>query len=263
MRILSLVAVFVLFSIACKVDNTQKVFDSIEPQSENHSFVFMLGSNHNFISTSAQEKQFNALFSGAVSGIDASKVNGFVIFPEGDAGLSSSTAAAFKALYEGSNTIFYPEVYENMIRYDVQYTNWKKAIKNTLASSSICAIGTKTVFFGKNLNIYVKTQLNAAVDSTANVAVYAVNKSVVASQDTSLTESNPNYKHLNVLKSSIGVSEFGEPCESKASGAICKKTFVYSVGANENLSDLNFVVVVFEMHSGLPKKVLNCRTIKL
>jgi hypothetical protein len=263
MRFLYLIVISLLFSIACKVDNTQKVFDSIETESENHSFVFMLGSNHNFVSTTAQEKQFNALFLGNVSGIDASKVDGFVIFPEGDAGLSSSTAAAFKALYEGGNTLFYPEVYENMTRYDVQYTNWKKAIKNTLASPSVCSIGTKTDFFGKNLNIYIKTELNSAVDSNVNIAVYVVNKNVVASQDTSLTESDPNYTHYNVLKSSVGASEFGEPCESKALGAINKKSFVYPLSSDININDLNFVVVVFEMHSGLPKKVLNCRTIKL
>ena len=115
----------------------------------------MLASNHNFISALAQEKHFNAVFSGNVSGVSASKVDGFVVFPDGDAGLSNSTATGFKSLYDanGNNTFaFYPEMYENMNRFDVQYTNWKNAIKSTLASPSVCSIGTKTDVFGKSLN---------------------------------------------------------------------------------------------------------------
>ncbi len=253
--------IFVVFTYSCKVDNTQKVFDSIELSNENHSFVFMLASNHNFISALAQEKHFNAVFSGNASGVSASKVDGFVVFPDGDAGLSNSTATGFKSLYDanGNNTFaFYPEMYENMNRFDVQYTNWKNAIKSTLASPSVCSIGTKTDVFGKSLNIYVKTKLTTPVDSAINVAVYLVNETITASQDTNINDSDPKYVHYNVLKSSINTSDFGDLL-----GANNNNAFSYTITEGVNVDALKFVVVIFEMHSGLPKRVLNCRTIKI
>ncbi len=261
MRLLNSTFIFLLFSFSCKVDNTQKVFDSIEVSDENHSFVFMLANNHNFISKLAQENHFNAVFSGNVSGISTSKVDGFVVFPDGDVGLSNPAATAFKSLYDanGNNTFaFYPEVYENMNRFDVQYTNWKNAIKNSIASPSACSIGTKTDVFGKNLNIYVKTKLTSTIDSAVNVAVYLVNENIVASQDTNITNSDPNYVHYNVLKSSINTSDFGDLRNTNNNNS-----FSYPVVGGIDIANLKFLVVVFEMHSGLPKKVLNCRTIKL
>lgn len=265
MKWLYSILIFLAFFPACKVDNTLKLFDSIELNSENHSFAFMLASNHNFISTLAQENHFNAVFSGNVPGIPTSKLDGFIVFPDGDAGLGNSAATAFKSLYDanGNNTFsFYPEVYENMTRYDVQYTNWKNAIKNTIAAQSPCAIGTKIDVFGKNINIYVKTKMNTTIDSAVNVAVYVVNETVVASQDTNITDSDPNYVHYNVLTSSITASDFGDPVTSHSVGVSNNNSFTYS-SEGVNTNNVKFVVVVFEMHSGLPKRVLNCRTLKL
>jgi len=267
MRFLPIVILIYLFSVSsCKVDNTQKIFDDIELSNENHSFAFMLASNQNYFSTQAQENHFNALFNGNVSGINANKVHGFVLFPDASGLLASETAKDIKALYDnqGSNVfLFYPEVFENMFDHGVLYGNWKNAIKATINNTSaICDIGVKTDNFGKNINIYVKSKVNTNVDSTINACVYLVNKQIIAAQDTSLSDSDPNYIHYNVLKSSLSTSSFGEPCQAHSMGAINKNTFTYSVPDGTNRTNLKFVVVLYEMNNGIPKKVLNCRTIE-
>ena len=269
MRISSLFILlsFLIFQFSCKVDNTQKIFDNIDVSSEVHSFAFMLASNQNYFSTQAQENHFNAVFNGNVNGISTSKIDGFVAFPDASGLLASETAKSFKSLYDnnGSNVfLFYPEVFENMVDHGVLYGNWKNAIKSTINNATpYCSIGTKTDYFGKNLNIYVKTNVTTAVDSAINVGVYLVNKQVIAPQDTSISNSNPNYIHYNVLKSSLSTSVFGIPCESNKAGAINKNTFTYSIPDGSDKSNFKFVVVIFEMWNGIPKRVLNCRTITL
>ncbi len=265
-KLLSLSFVVALLLNACKVDNTQKVFNSIDVSSENHSFAFMLASNQNYFSTLAQEGHFNKVFSNEVVGLDASKVNGFIAFPDAASILNNTTATAFKSIYDanGDNSFtFYPNVYEGLTTYSTQYTNWKNAMKATYNSTSKCSIGTKTDNFGNKINVYIKTELNSNVDSTINIAVYVVKESIVAPQDTDLTTSNPNYIHYNVLIDKLGDLDFGKACSNKNKGDVNNQSFTYTVPEGMDRSTLKFIAVVFEMHSGLPKKVLNCRTIKL
>ena len=265
-KIFSIFLFIAFFIGACKVDNTQKIFSSIEVSSENHSFSFMLASNQNYFSTLAQEGQFNAVFNNQAVTVDASKIDGFIAFPNAPSVLNNEVATAFMSLYDGNgdNTFtFYPNVYENLTSHSVIYSDWKNAMKSTYNSSSVCSIGTKSDNFGKNINIYVKTTLNANIDSTINVAVYIINESVVATQDTSLTNNNINYVHHNVLMGKLGDSNFGSSCKNKSSGSTNNSSFSYNVPDGVDRSNLKFVAVVFEMWGGKPKRVLNCRTIKL
>lgn len=265
-KLFPLYVIISLLFYTCKVDNTQKVFNSIEVSAENHSFAFMLASNQNYFSTLAQQDHFNKVFSNQVLTVDASKVDGFIAFPDAPSILNNGAATAIKSLYDanGDNSFtFYPNVYEGLSSYSALYTDWKNAMKNTYNSSSKCSIGTKAENFGSKVNIYVKTELSANIDSNINIAVFVVKESIVAPQDTNISTSNPNYIHYHVLMDKLGDLDYGKPCDNKKAGDLNNQSFTYTVPEGVDRNTLKFVAVVFEMHSGIPKKVLNCRTIKL
>ncbi len=265
-----LLPIFLLVCIlyGCKVDNTQKVYDTITVSKESHSFILLFADQGNYYSDDAQDTVFNKALAGTMSGVNSGKLEGMVLFPNNffDTTLFTSTAQSFLHLFDkyGNNSFTgYPSVFEGMSNHKTNYNSWKFSIDSTQKTSPVCGIGLVKQEFGSNINIYAKVNFYDSVNDSINVAIYLVEKKVTGMQRITPSDTSYTYIHQHVFSSEANKSDFGSNiAASTYSGASYNLSGSFVLPPNSDKSNVEYLAVVYQYHNNQPIKVLNCTSLK-
>jgi hypothetical protein len=265
---LSGLSIFICFLYGCRVDNTQKVYDTITVSKERHSFIFMLADQGNYFSDDAQDTVFNKALAGTMSGVNSTKLEGMVLFPNNffDTTLFTPTAESFLHLFDkyGDNSFSgYPSLFEGMNNHKTNYNSWKFSIDSTQKTSPVCGIGLAKQEFGANINIYAKVDFYESVNDSVNLAIYLIEKKVTGMQRISPTETSYSYVHQHVFLSAANNNDFGNNLAAASySGASYNSSVSFTLPSNIDKSNIEYLAVVYQYHNDKPIKVLNCTSLK-
>jgi hypothetical protein len=251
----------------CRVDNTQKIFDKITVSSEHHSFVYLFADQVNYFSDDAESTIFNAALTGVLSGVNASKMHGMLLFPDTflDTTLYTSAATVFKGLFDntGNNSFnSYPSIAEGLVNYGTNYSNWKRAIDSVQNAPAVCGIGMSKDAYGSNINVNVKVNFYRDLNDSVSVALYVVQDDVQAIQIVNPNDTAFSYKHKKVLRLSPN-GAFGEIISVLPKAGTSQHTTITAfLPPALNSATLEYIVVVYAMGADRPIRVLNCASLR-
>ncbi|MFM7022719.1 MAG: Omp28-related outer membrane protein [Flavobacteriales bacterium] len=261
-----LLALTIVYS-GCKVDNTQKIFDTITVSQEQHSFVYLFADQGNYFSDDFQDTIFNKALAGNVSGVNAAKLHGIVLYPDVffDTTLFTSTAESFLQLFSNigdQSFSSYPSVFEGMRNHQKNYATWKHSIDSVQKAVPLCGIGLAKQEFGTNVNIYAKVEFFSMVHDSVGLAVYLVENNVKAPQRVTPSDTAASYLHNHVLLAALN-DDFGQTMGNHpTSGSIYKVSNSVTLPSSVNKNNVEYIAVVYQYQGDKPVKVLNCASIK-
>jgi hypothetical protein len=110
---------------------------------------------------------------------------------------------------------------------------------------------------GNTVTLYVKAKFFSTLSGTYNLAVYAVENHVTATQ-----AGTTNDQHYRVLRGEVTADdEFGVQMFSGSSPEEYTNTFTYTPEAGVEISNLQFVAVIYIMENSKPVESPNSNTL--
>lgn len=254
---LLLFAITIFLFVNCRpVQETEQFWNNISLNSKLEPFVFVFSNTE--ISTCAEHGQpkLEEVLSGAVNGIDASTVNGVMMYPSISDPQYSNIAEELKFLFDqnGNNTLeTYPAYVNNLICYNTDSLGWHSSIINQInGGSPKIKLGIDASESVGTLKVYVRGSYSSNISSDHSIAVYAYRKEELANQTTSsgtelFTMKN---KVISSLTPTVGKLLDGSQSEE------IKEIFTLELDG-ENLGNLGIVAVVYELENNKPVSVIN------
>jgi len=227
----------------------------------------MFADQVNYFSDDAESTIFNAALTGVLSGVNASKMHGMLLFPDTflDTSLYTNTSTVFKGLFDntGNNSFnSYPSIAEGLVNYGTNYSNWKKAIDSVQNAPAVCGIGMSKDAYGSNINVNVKVDFYSDVNDSVSIALYVVQDEVQAIQIVNPSDTVFTYKHKKVLRLSPN-GAFGENISvlPKAGTSQHSSITAFLPPLLKGVT-LEYIAVVYKMGTDRPIGVLNCASLR-
>ena len=201
----------------------------------------------------------NPTFKAALNGegnIDAARVNGIALHFSSSDPMYHVFSNTLKTQYGiGGPPNLWIE-FDNT--YKLQPSGWKNAIVSRQAQTNVsCGIGMAKENSGGNISVKVKAKFFSTLTGTYNLAVYAVENNITATQ----SGSTDNVHH-RVLRGEITANNaYGKQIFSGTSPQEFTDTYTYTPASGVVAANVQFVAVIYKMQSGVPVESPNSKTL--
>lgn len=258
--ILLLAISFVMFS--CKKDEEEETpnpYDNITVSQTQEAFVLLTTATWCGYCGEWGIPTFEEAFAGD-GGIDASRVNGLALHYSSSDPMYLAMSATLKTEYAIGGP---PNLWIDFSNaYNLYPSGWKNAVVSRQAETSVtCGVGLYSELSGATFTIYIKAKFFSALSGTYNIAVYAIENNITASQSHNTQGTISNYSHQRVLRAEVTAnSAYGTQMFSGSSPAEYTETFTYTPATGVTAANVHFVAVIYEMSSGVPVSTPNSNT---
>ncbi len=142
--------------------------------------------------------------------------------------------------------------------YNLNPSGWKSAIVTRQAETTVsCGVGMDKEISGNTVTLYVKAKFFSTLSGTYNLAVYAVENHVTATQSGMTSD-----QHERVLRGEVTADdEYGVQMFSGTSPEEYTNTFTYTPAAGVEISNLQFVAVIYKMENNKAVESPNSNTL--
>lgn len=262
-KILLLVLAVSLIAVSCKKDDDEVVttpYDSITVSHSQEAFVLLTTATWCGYCGEWGIPTFEEAFAGE-GNIDASRVNGVALHYSSSDPMYLAMSQTLKSQYGIGGP---PNLWiEFNNAYNLQPSGWKNAIVSRQAQTAVtCGVGLYSERVGDSFSVHVKVEFFSSLSGNYNLAVYAVENNIIASQvDYGTGTTITNYNHKRVLREEIVANNaFGAPMFSGTSPSEFTKSYSYTPATGVNPDNVHFVAVIYEMSSGVPISSPNSNT---
>ncbi|PLW94143.1 MAG: hypothetical protein C0592_03905 [Marinilabiliales bacterium] len=262
-KFLLLVLAMSFLAVSCKKDNDEveaTPYDNITVSQTQEAFVLLTTATWCGYCGQWGIPTFEEAFAGD-GNIDATRVNGLALHYSSSDPMYLAMSNTLKSQYGIGGP---PNLWiEFNNAYNLQPSGWKNAIVQRQAETSVtCGVGLYAEKVGDSFSVHVKVQFFSSLTGTYNLAVYAIENNIVASQvDYGSGTTISNYNHMRVLRGEIVANNyFGGQMFSGTSPSEFTKSYSYTPDAGINSSNVHFVAVIYEMSGGVPVSAPNSNT---
>lgn len=264
-KLLFVVLAISFIAISCKKDDEEVVipvnpYDNITVSQTQETFVLLTTATWCGYCGEWGIPTFEEAFAGE-GNIDATRVNGLALHYSSSDPMYLAMSQTLKTQYGiGGPPNLWIE-FNNM--YNLQPSGWKNAIVNRQAETSVsCGVGMYVEQEGNTFTVYVKAKFFSSLSGTYNIAVYATENNIIASQvDYGSGTTIPSFNHKRVLRGEITADNaYGTQMFSGASPSEYTHSFTYTPASGVVASNVNFVAVIYEMSGGVPISSPNSNT---
>ena len=243
--------------VACKKDKDDdedpSPYDNITVAQSQEAFVMITSATWWPYCGSWGIPTFEEALNGA-GNIDAARVNGVSLDYSGT--LAHPMAATLKSEFGIGGP---PNLWiEFNNAYNLNPTGWKNAIVARQAETTVsCGVGMAKEISGNTVTLYVKAKFFSTLSGTYNLAVYAVENHVTATQQGMTSD-----QHYRVLRGEVTADdEFGVQIFSGTSPEEYTNTFTYTPDSGVEINNLQFVAVIYKMENSKPVESPNSNTL--
>lgn len=262
--LLIMLALMVSFA-ACKKDEdddngqnntgpTPTPYDNITVSQSQQAFVLLTTATWCGYCSTWGKPNFNDALNGE-GDIDGSRVNGMALNYSSSDPLYHPMSLQLKNQFGIGGP---PNLWiEFSNQFNLQPTGWKNAIVSRQAETNpSCGIGMSKEVSGGKATVYVKAKFFSSLTGTYNLAVYAVENEIEA------TQSGGDNIHYRVLRGEITADNaFGTEMFSGSSPGEFTATYTYTPASGVELSNVQFVAVIYKMEQGVPVESPNSNTL--
>jgi Outer membrane protein Omp28 len=240
--------------VACKKEEETTPYDNITVAQSQEAFVLLTTATWCVYCGQWGIPTFEEALAGEGS-IDAARVNGISLQYSSSDPMYLEMANTLKTQYAIGGP---PNVWiEFNNAYNLNPAGWKNAIVTRQAETSVtCGVGMYVEAEAGVYTVYVKANFFSTLSGTYNIAVYAVENHVTATQTGSTSD-----QHERVLRGEITANDaYGTQMFSGSSPEEYTALFTYDPASHISASNVQFVAVIYEMSGGVPVSSPNSNT---